>query len=91
MIVCNVMWLDCRRYVYAFNTGKHKKKKKKRNIENHAKHIRLFDMEIHFRYDKCICELNTWLEANKYFDIYTPLPISTHIDIEHMNPFHFLF
>lgn len=40
------------------------------NMENHAKHIRLFDVEIHFRYDKCVRELNTWLQANKYISIY---------------------
>lgn len=78
MIVCNVICGSIVHdlYIMCIRAGKHKKKnKKEKNMENHAMHIRLFDMEIHFRYDKCVRELNTWLQANKYFDIYMYSPL----------------
>lgn len=67
IIVCNVVWFDCMRYVHALVPVPVISVRK--NVANHGKHIRLFDMEIHFRYDKCVRELNTWLRANKYFDV----------------------
>lgn len=67
MVVCvQCSKFDCMRYVYAFEPVSPKKIHWCR--EPRTAHTSFWHGKIHFRYDKCVRELNTWLQANKYSD-----------------------